>query len=691
MSVDSMSSNKTSPLSNLTPRGTELDDNEFFQRKVERSTISRQNQYMSTLQSGQKIRNTMNNNPTKVFAETSRNKSSSSLNSQGNGRSVSNYHDRSSLPRSQNQRRPHPESTSGAYPPNRPQTRQSRMTAPRFLQVLNDCFFSKFCNDELFYFEYRDSLLKRVQENTYHNNTDDLEDILSEVVESCKSTKLNLDAVVQWKLGRFDHTTESSVIDHLFLINVNVMSYDIKYTRSCVERACADPLCCDLHLESISENDKARAFRRVLNIILNEAIRTNILKKDQKTMIRSRLIKSHFLIEDRVSVIREMGLLIMLGQTARYRDLSLFGILNVGSSWSPPPEIIPDLDRECSLDPEKVFQKAVSTSSNPFMESILDVRRLGLGVSSSELASLLKLWDQVVPNSNSAKKLTIPMLLHILVHCSEHELQKALSEAAIKDDLQIQSDRISQIEDAALQAVQNLGLAWELGDNPPRDLRQLCIALVLDVGSILSKFIIREKSRLQSSNSDVDEIGFVEDGLFNTWFEICSLFVKNERSKKGFLVSLLLSYLNISSERLLAQKADFNPELYLTILLELLTEFRKRRPNYFPICVAPDRSLIDSRDVDGKPVELDRTTKESIGSEFDRLFAWIDPNIPTSNRVRTLIRPISPKNLNTSSSKTHISAQMGSESPKNNNQSLHEAAVMAVELSESINSRFHIN
>ncbi|OLY84544.1 hypothetical protein AYI68_g1291 [Smittium mucronatum] len=670
MSLDSYVSRKDSNIASMmSPRGTELEDNDFILKQVERSKVGRQNQYMSTLQSGAKIRgNISSSNFPKPNYERTSNGSSSSLSSQGFNRHASTH---SAHSERGGMSKGHPSRKSNGNPPppsssynSRPPTRSSNIT------------------------EIRDALIRRIQDNSYRARPDELQDVLSEVIESCKSTKLNLDAVVQWKLGRLDHTTESSVIDHLFLMNMNIMGYDIKYSRSCVEKYCHDPLCCDIHKDSISEYDKARAFRRVLNIIMNEAIRAQILKKDQKVLIRARLVKSHFIIDDRIGVIREMALLIMLGQTDRYKGLAIYGIVNAGIPWSPPPEIASDLDRECSLDPEKVYRKAVSASFSPFMESILDVKRLGLGVTNSEVSSLLGLWVHVVSVPGMVKKLTIPMLLHILVHCSENELQKSLSEAAMRDGLQIQADRINQIEDAALQAVQNLGLAWELGDNPPKDLRQLCMALVMDVGSTLSKFVIRETSFSQPSSNDSVEIGFVEDGLFNTWFDTCNLFVRTERARKGFLISLLLSYLSITSERLLSQKADFNPEMYLTIMLELLTEFRKRRPNYKAICISPDRSLVDSRDVDGKPIELDRTTKESIGSEFDRLYAWVDPNIPVANRVRSLVLPVSPKSSAQAEGKGDGSVfQNGVQTT--NTESLHEAALVAADLSESMNSQLH--
>ncbi|KAJ1940976.1 hypothetical protein EC988_006882, partial [Linderina pennispora] len=40
---------------------------------------------------------------------------------------------------------------------------------------------------------------------------------------------------------------------------------------------------------------------------------------------------------------------------------------------------------------------------------------------------------------------------------------------------------------------------------------------------------------------------------------------------------------------------------------------------------------------------LDRRTREDIGAEFDRLFAWVDQQLPVTNRVRALSRAQSPR------------------------------------------------
>ncbi|KAJ2737606.1 hypothetical protein H4S06_006597, partial [Coemansia sp. BCRC 34490] len=216
--------------------------------------------------------------------------------------------------------------------------------------------------------------------------------------------------------------------------------------------------------------------------------------------------------------------------------------------------------------------------------------------------------------------------------------------------------------DAALQIVQNLGLAWELGDNPPRDLRQFCMVLLLDLGSVFSTLLVPESSSSapDAADSDTREIGVVEDGLFAKWWDICDALIKFERASRRFYAAFLVTFVKASSEKLLGQKADFDPELFLTMVAELLTEYRKRRPDYEAIVLTSDGRLSNTAGAEstnssrssgsGDSVAqkkigkvLDRRTREDIGSEFDRLFAWVDQQIPASNRVRSLSRAPSPK------------------------------------------------
>ncbi|KAJ2782175.1 hypothetical protein H4R18_002440 [Coemansia javaensis] len=675
----------------LIPRGTHTGDEELvFRGDSKRSKAAQNHAYMASLSAGQKARHTAAPGGSSSSSSASVNQAvsprSASSTSDGSGRSAParaaaagrgaaggspEYH--------HHHHHHHPAGPSGrrlARPAPAGHQRRPSIDARGYLRTLNELFFGKFCVDELFYREFREQLVRRIQESTFRYAPGDLQDILDDVSEACKSTRLNLDVVSQWRLNYIVRSQTASVIDHIFLANANVMTYDPKYTAVCLDVFCADPLCSEIHAGRVTEEDKAKAFRRVLNIVLNEALRVRLVTKEQKAAVRARLVKSAYATEDRVGAVRELSVLVLLGQDEARRELASYAIAGFGRPWSQPDA---SADGDCNLDPDMVYRKALSALNNAYLESILDVRRLGMSISVDEVAKLRALWARHSSRApDAARVLTLPMLLHLLVHCSEDELQEALPQAGVSLAVMAKagevgglSGRIEQVEDAALQIVQNLGLAWELGDNPPRDLRQFCMVLLLDLGSVLTMFLVPEpRGRPESSASadaDAHEIGPVEDGLFAKWWDVCDAVVRFERLHQRHHVAFLVMYIRAASERLLGQKADFNPELFLTMVIELLTEYRKRRPDYEAIALTPDGRLAQPGGAGGpgasrcsstgsgpeapgqKPAgALDRRTREEIGCEFDRLFAWVDQQLPAANPVRSLSHASSPKSRTSS-------------------------------------------
>ncbi|KAJ2808777.1 hypothetical protein H4R20_000635 [Coemansia guatemalensis] len=765
--------------SRLMPRGTHTGDEELvFRNDSSKSKAVQNHSYMASISTGQKARNTMMSGSTTKTGSHSANSSSTSVNQPQSPRSASaagHYGARSShsrgpgrgtpgagvpaasvpnsppVPRDYSdvpgKRRPHQQAQAGHQ-------RRPSIDARGYLRALNDLFFSKFCVDELFYREFREQLVSRIQDSTFRYSPGDLQDILDDVLEACKSTRLrhaagagphmvrwaaepiwlqwlprhfyptllrsqkrtcsfvyiiegspprfpsmrlihlrvrvftlvpvcacasqlNLDVVSQWRLNYFARDQSASVIDHIFLINANMMVYDPKHSSVCLDVFCADPLCSEIHAGRVSEEDKAKAFRRVLNVVLNETLRVRLISKEQKTAVRARLLKSVYSTEDRISAVRELAVLVMLAQDERHRDVVAYAIDKFGKAWAQSNTSVTDVDEDCNLDPDMVYRKALGVINNTYLESILDVRRLGMSISAEEVGKLRELWGRNSTRVPDSRVLTLPMLLHLLVHCSESELQEALPQAGVSGAAMAKagetgglSGRIEQVEDAALQIVQNLGLAWELGDNPPRDLRQFCMVLLLDLGSALSMLLVQETQSPAdaAADSDAREIGVVEDGLFAKWWEVCDAVIRFERAHRRFYAAFLVMYIKITSERLLSQKADFDPELFLSMVIELLTEYRKRRPDYEAIVLTADGRLSaaiaaaaaaaaaatsTSGDVAAKKAAqqlqqqagkaLDRRTREDIGSEFDRLFAWVDQQLPVTNHVRALARAPSPK------------------------------------------------
>ncbi|KAJ2889521.1 hypothetical protein IWW38_004657, partial [Coemansia aciculifera] len=324
-SVNSNAYGGDSSSSRMMPRGTHTTDEELvFRNDSSRSKSSQNHNYMASISTGQKVRSTMSASASRV-GPPSANSSSTNVSQQVSQRSASStghYPGGGGSPgssaRSSAVRLPARASPGagdggggggGGAGKRRPAVQQGHQRKPSidsrgYLRALNDLFFAKFCVDELFYREFRELLVKRIQDSTYRYDPEDLQDILDDLSEACKSTRqvshaaklisptrLNLDAVSQWRLNYFTRDQSASVIDHIFLINVNVMVYDPKYSNSCLDTYCADPLCSEIHAGRVTEEDKAKAFRRVLNIVLNEALRVRLITKDQKTAVRMRLVK----------------------------------------------------------------------------------------------------------------------------------------------------------------------------------------------------------------------------------------------------------------------------------------------------------------------------------------------------------------------------------------------------------------
>ncbi|KAJ1674809.1 hypothetical protein EV182_002520 [Spiromyces aspiralis] len=703
----------------LNPRSNDLEDADtFILREASRSQFARQQRYMTTLKSSQKIRSSLpphslpskrrdsssssisrthynpmpnsaaggtsrfhslsklpsaTNIPSSVVASSSiiplpvnhpslsthnghfqkqrvssgSNSSSSSSSSSGN-----NNNNNSNIAATQQQ------SPSLATPrslpayPREHSISTPQLSPPAFLRSLNDIFFAKFCVDELFSKTMREQLVRRIQESTVMFDSDSLRTIIEDISSPVKSTRLNLDAVGQWRLSAMDRTSPNhcpSVIDHIFLINLNVMCFDQNYTRMCLGRFCADPICTDAHSEFISEQDRAKAFRRLINIVLNEGLRIRLITAEQKMLIRSRLVKNFVSNDDRIMVVRELAVLCLLAQSDRYRDLALHSLLRIGDNWASLSAEFPSCtidssagEDDINLDPDKVHRKAVAVANNPFLRSYLSVLNLDIGISRAEHDGLLRLWLDIAapPSCSTTSTLTLPALLNLFISCTETQISAVLPGQSTRSSGPHHS-RVEEIEDAALQLAQRLGFTWEMGDRPAPNLAQLCMALVMELGSVFDKFVTvdRSKGGAPEADSDAKEIGQLDDKPFMCWSRVCRSVIRFERAKKRFLPALLLTYLQVKSEALLSNSKHavnvFQPDMFLAIALDLLTEYRKRRPDYEAITLSSDGQLRPVLGPDRCPIQLGRNAREEIGSEFDRIYCWVDKLFPHTLHIRS--------------------------------------------------------
>ncbi|OMJ09451.1 hypothetical protein AYI69_g10657 [Smittium culicis] len=456
-----------------------------------------------------------------------------------------------------------------------------------------------------------------------------------------------------WTISQLEYNGYGSVTDFIFLLNANIIKFDAKHNIYCLERLCISPICTKLHSSEINEFDKARAFRRLLNIVLNEALRYKMISKEQKDKIRLRIVGKYIELEDRISVLREMSSVILMNLDEKLVEFSKYALLNIGVDWEQREPS--NDDEECSLDSKKVYERAITVQQNQYLTNILDVKRLNIGLSDEEIGSVLELWRRSANDSDinnntlvsissnegtrnsqnnngehlssepysprsfdnnkknlqsyqiltkkkifNRKSVSLLMLLHVLVYYSEIDLERYFFYPSYGDESYLASNKISrvaQIEEIALQAVMSFGLTWDLSNNPPKDLKMLCMSTLLGLGSVFSKLVVSvESGRGKETNlADLEEIDSSISGnlygieIFSEWFDICSKLISYEQAKKSKIANLLV-YLQISSERLVSQKSEFNPELFLSLLLELLTEFRKMRPDYEPVVVYPNYS-----------------------------------------------------------------------------------------------------
>ncbi|KAJ1916768.1 hypothetical protein H4219_003587 [Mycoemilia scoparia] len=647
-----------------------------------RSTTNNNNNNSSTTTTTNNNNNNITQNSTAITTSMEDSQSSSSNSSshsnssqynQQHHRKQGTYHSRQNsttgVGGSNSMNTPHHHASSGRRSVSGSHPGLAPLSPPAFLRALNDVFFAKFCVDELYPKNLRDQLVRRVQEGAASYSSEDLHAILGDVVRATKSTKLNLDAVAQWRLSLLDQPASaqslsgsgsftSSVIDCIFLTNANIMCFNPQAALLlCPDPLCVDPICCKVHSEIVTEYDKAKAFRRMLNMVLNEALRIRFINAEQKMNIRARLVSMFVKTEERVSILREIGALLLTSQTdQRYKDLVLHALLNIGKPSSPMSKTMGDDieadDSDTNLDGDKVYRKAVASANSPFLQSYLSVNQLRLGIEKKEQDKLLELWHKYsqshsTSNPNRPINLTLPMLLYLLIVSPDEDIGAVFSG---KPTVAYHKTRTDQIEDAALQAAQFLGFSWEMGDRQPKNLNHLCMALIMELGSIFDKFVINIEEAISGNTTskqdcDAKEIGGLEEEQFMCWRKACQSVVKFERSMKRVSVSSLVTYLMVASESLLGRKTraaqSFQADVFLTLFLELLTEYRKRRPVYEAIHITADGrlSIFGGRDKSGKIKKLGRNTCEEIGGEFDQLYWWVDKVFSKSHPTKALVAP----------------------------------------------------
>ncbi|KAJ2759964.1 hypothetical protein H4S06_001968 [Coemansia sp. BCRC 34490] len=200
-SVDSNTNGGDTPNSRLMPRGTHVGDEELvFRNDSNRSKSTHNHNYMASITTGQKVRNTLSGSTTRVNSHGSlagsNTNGGSGEHQGGTHRSTSSAGNHPAPSSSKHAAAPRMSARASAStvattsaPAAAGHQRKPSVDARGYLRALNDIFFGKFCVDELFYREFRERLVSRIQQSTYRYDPADLKDILDDVSEACKSTR----------------------------------------------------------------------------------------------------------------------------------------------------------------------------------------------------------------------------------------------------------------------------------------------------------------------------------------------------------------------------------------------------------------------------------------------------------------------------------------------------------------------
>ncbi|KAJ1912224.1 hypothetical protein IWQ60_009758 [Tieghemiomyces parasiticus] len=168
------------------------------------------------------------------------------------------------------------------------------------------------------------------------------------------------------------------------------------------------------------------------------------------------------------------------------------------------------------------------------------------------------------------------------------------------------------------------------GQVVPR-LHGFCMNLVVELTHLLSRMIFVQQSmhpggaqepEYRPYFSDLFLLDYSSSATEAPWQEVIDHFVLFERRHRRSHPANLLAYFAVAAEQVFVRDTLCDLELFLDLTMELLTEFRKRRPDYEVVTMTRDGLLVDSPPAGtGSLPQWNRRVREEIGGEFDRLFA----------------------------------------------------------------------
>ncbi|KAJ1969055.1 hypothetical protein IWQ62_000871 [Dispira parvispora] len=582
-----------------------------------------------------------------------------------------------------------PSSQRSTNPPTRRGSQQPPppVTPQAYEKAMWDLVFRKFCQEEVIFSGLKDQLLSRVRRNSAYAHPNDLTRNLMTVGRAIRSVSLDLPAIAQWNLTRLAREKDMAILDRLFLINLRIMVYDPAHDIVCSNPVCANPLCYFVHSPTHNTQDRASAFGCCLNLLLNDGMHHRLIDRDNKMSVRLTAMSSAQSPQQRVRYLRQIATLLLLSRQTGVSEIALRGIdrlhylakdsssetVNQVNTYhyantrarlyeTPNPWLVHDLK---GIDSKAIARLARVSISAPFLRAVYRLTPNDLDVDDMVYFSLLKCGQTHLDYWDQAIQLTCPMLLHLFMSVPGKKLMDFMYQENLpqlrplftKKATELQRlAPLNRIQEKVLTRAHALGLlavyqkgADTLGNHPTDTddtmllgkVHGSCMHLCIEFAHLLSRMMFIRSAERQG---DVQFQPYFTDGYVideagpatpTPWVEVFNKFMRAENIQRRVPPMLLTAYMAVASDLLHQRDNICDLELFLELALALLTEFRKRRPDYEVVVTTPGGALVESpKDTSVLP-QWDRLVREEIGGEFDRLYAEASRYMTQCTEIRS--------------------------------------------------------
>ncbi|KAJ1653387.1 hypothetical protein IWQ61_006478 [Dispira simplex] len=568
-----------------------------------------------------------------------------------------------------------PSSQRSSNPPTRHTSQQPQppVTPQTYEKAMWDLVFRKFCQEEVIFSGLKEQLLSRVHRNSAYAHPNELTRNLMTVGRAIRSVSLDLPAIAQWNLPRLAREKDMAILDRLFLINLRIMVYDPAHDIVCSNPVCANPLCHFVHSPTYNTQDRASAFGCCLNLLLNDGMHHRLIDRDNKMSVRLTAMSSAQTPQQRVRYLRQIATLLLLSRQTGISEIALRGIdrlhylakdsssetVNQVNMYhyanararlyeTPNPWLVHDLK---GIDSKAIARLARMSISTPFLRAVYRLTPHDLDVDDMVYFSLLKCGQIQLDYWDQATQLTCPMLLHLFMSVPGKKLMDFMYQENLPQLRPLFTRKVTErqrlapldrIQEKVLARAHALGLLAiyqkggdTLGNHLPdtddtallSKVHGYCMHLSIEFAHLLSRMMFIRSSERQgeiqfqpyfTDGYVIDEAG---PATPTPWVEVFNKFMRAENIQRRVPPMLLTAYMAVASDLLYQRDTVCDLELFLELVLALLTEFRKRRPDYEVVVTTPGGALVESPKDSSVLPQWDRLVREEIGGEFDRLYA----------------------------------------------------------------------